>query len=390
MDMETLISVIVPVYNVEDYLEDCLNSIVRQSYANLEILVVDDGSSDASSEICDRFAGADERIRVWHQQNKGVAAARREAVLRASGDYICFVDSDDKMDAGMVEFLARNIGYCDVITCGCYCERADATFFEQTDCLEEGIYDDADSLQYLISNMLIYKERFEYGILPYLVNKMFRAALLKEVAKGICSGLSYAEDGELLFQYLLRCRAVCVTHTCLYAYRFREDSALHMENEKYMSDLNGIYLALKTAFEKHPQKAALLHQLYLFVLARIYAIPSYMKFPEDAYLTGYVFPFPDLEPGSRIVLYGAGNIGLRYYRQIFRQKELHMVLWTDKQWERYRMSIPVSGPEELASHEYDYIIIAVKKKELADEIRRELTGMGIAAKKILWRPPARL
>ena len=92
MNRGTLISVIVPVYNVENYLEDCLNSIVHQSYADLEILVVDDGSKDGSPEICDRFARADARIRVCHQPNKGVAAARREAVLRASGDYICFAD----------------------------------------------------------------------------------------------------------------------------------------------------------------------------------------------------------------------------------------------------------------------------------------------------------
>ncbi len=390
MNRGTLISVIVPVYNVENYLEDCLNSIVHQSYADLEILVVDDGSTDGSPEICDRFARADARIRVCHQPNKGVAAARREAVLRASGDYICFADSDDKMDAGMVEFLARSIDGCDVVTCGCYCQRADGEYFEQTDSLEEGVYEDAGSMRYLISNMLIYKERFEYGIQPYLVNKMFRAALLKEVAAGIHSGLSYAEDGELLFQYLLRCRAVRITHTCLYYYRYRADSALHMENENYMSDLNGIYLALKRAFEKHPLKEVLLHQLYLFVLARVYAIQAYMKFPEDVQLTGYVFPFSDLEPASRIVLYGAGNIGLRYYQQIFRQKELHMVLWVDKQWEKHQMSIPVSAPEEIASHEYDYIIIAVKKKELAEEIRSELMQKGIAGEKILWRVPARL
>lgn len=390
MDKGTLISVIVPVYNVETYLEDCLNSMIQQSYANLEILVVDDGSTDGSAEICDRFAAKDDRIRVSHQPNSGVAAARREAVLRAAGDYICFVDSDDKMDTGMVEFLVRNIGGCDVITCGCYCERVNGEFFEQTDYLEEGVYDDADSMQYLISNMLIYQQRFEYGIQPYLVNKMFRAPMLKEVVSGIRSRLSYAEDGEVLFQYLLRCRAVRITHTCLYYYRYRPDSALHMVNDNYLRDLNGIYLALKAAFEKHPQREALLRQLYLFVTARIYAIPTYMRFPEDAQLAGYVFPFSDLEPGTRIVLYGAGNIGLRYYQQIFRQKELYMVLWVDKQWERYRKTIPVTSPEELAFHEYDYIIIAVKKETLAEEIRRELTAKDIAGEKILWRIPARL
>ncbi|MDR3314701.1 MAG: glycosyltransferase, partial [Oscillospiraceae bacterium] len=90
-----LISVIVPVYNVEPYLPKCLDSIVSQTYANLEIILVDDGSTDASGSICDAYAAKDERVRVIHQANGGVAAARNAGLDAAVGEYIQFVDSDD-------------------------------------------------------------------------------------------------------------------------------------------------------------------------------------------------------------------------------------------------------------------------------------------------------
>ncbi|MCD7838327.1 MAG: glycosyltransferase [Clostridiales bacterium] len=99
------ISVIVPVYNVERYLDQCVESIVKQSYQNLEIILVDDGSSDTSGAICDQWAARDTRIRVIHQENGGLSAARNSGLDRASGAYISFIDSDDAIEPGMLENL---------------------------------------------------------------------------------------------------------------------------------------------------------------------------------------------------------------------------------------------------------------------------------------------
>lgn len=125
------------------------------------------------------------------------------------------------------------------------------------------------------------------------------------------------------------------------------------------------------------------------MVSRMYLIPSFMGFSADAQITGYTFPFSELKQGSRIVLYGAGTIGVRYYRQIHRQNLLRMVAWADKNWKRYAdCNLPVSAPEKLMEYEYDYVIIAVKKKEIAEEIKGELTAQGIAEECILWREPA--
>lgn len=108
--METeLISVIVPVYNVERYLRRCVDSILHQTYQDLEILLVDDGSTDASGAICDEYAAQEERVTAVHQKNGGLSAARNTGLERAQGTYLCFVDSDDFLDSRMLETLCRDL-----------------------------------------------------------------------------------------------------------------------------------------------------------------------------------------------------------------------------------------------------------------------------------------
>ena len=104
--METeLIRVIVPVYNVERYLRRCVDSILHQTYQDLEVLLVDDGSTDASGAICDEYAAQEERVTAVHQKNRGLSAARNAGLERAQGTYLCFVDSDDYIEPEMFEEL---------------------------------------------------------------------------------------------------------------------------------------------------------------------------------------------------------------------------------------------------------------------------------------------
>lgn len=108
-DMEPLISVIVPVYNVEEYLNKCVESIVNQTYKNLEILLIDDGSPDSCPEMCDDWAEKDSRIRVIHKENGGLSSARNMGLDNCSGDYVGFIDSDDWIDLNFFETLYNNL-----------------------------------------------------------------------------------------------------------------------------------------------------------------------------------------------------------------------------------------------------------------------------------------
>ena len=103
--MGNLISVIVPIYNVEKYIDTCLKSITKQTYKNIEIILVDDGSTDLSAKLCDEWKKKDKRVKVIHQENKGVAQARNIGIDCATGKYISFIDPDDYIDYQMLEKL---------------------------------------------------------------------------------------------------------------------------------------------------------------------------------------------------------------------------------------------------------------------------------------------
>ena len=124
-----LISIIVPVYNVKDYVEKCLDSICGQSYTNLEIIVVDDGSTDGSGKICDAYASKDRRIKVIHRKNGGLSAARNEGLDAATGEFLGFVDSDDWIDLDMFKFLYELLETeeADISICSHYIERSGRT-----------------------------------------------------------------------------------------------------------------------------------------------------------------------------------------------------------------------------------------------------------------------
>ena len=117
--MEKLISIIVPVYKVEKYIHKAVNSILEQTYKNLEVILVDDGSPDNCPKICDEYAAKDKRVKVIHQKNMGLAAARTSGIIKAKGEYVSFIDSDDWIESNMLEkmTLAAEKNCADIVIC---------------------------------------------------------------------------------------------------------------------------------------------------------------------------------------------------------------------------------------------------------------------------------
>lgn len=169
MDMK--LSIIVPVYNTKPYLDACLQSIIGQTYQNLEILIIDDGSTDGSDIVCKSYAEKDQRILYIWQENKGLIGARHTGVEHASGDFLMFVDSDDWIDSGMATFLAEQIQDADLVTTGVYYEMKPSIVTEYLDQYEEGEYRGADKAL-LLKTMLYDKESDTLQRLtPWIWNK---------------------------------------------------------------------------------------------------------------------------------------------------------------------------------------------------------------------------
>jgi glycosyltransferase involved in cell wall biosynthesis len=219
--------VIVPVYNIENYIEDCLNSILSQTYHNIEVIVVDDGSTDKTGMICDSFGKRDERVTVLHQKNAGVVTARTNGIRQARGAYVAFVDGDDLIEPDMISFMVANIGECQCITTGVFREVGVNYCTIRKDEYEEKVYQDED-LDQIFSNMIYDREsNLVQPLTPWIWNKLYVTDIMRNVMNTMNPEIKYAEDSLALYQYLLQCKSIRITHKPLYHYRYREESAIH-------------------------------------------------------------------------------------------------------------------------------------------------------------------
>lgn len=219
--MEQTVSVIVPVYNCKEYLPKCIESILNQTYPQIQLILVDDGSSDGSGEICDAFALNDSRIQVIHQNNQGVSAARNAGLDAASGGYLLFVDSDDQIASNTIEISLN--GFVD--------DTIDVVVFGVTRILEKE--NDHQPLQ--MEEGIYTKEEMLCGILKdyagfgagYPWNKVWRTGVFGGSA-GISRfdrNLYYFEDLEWVIRMLLRAQKANLLPEHLYQYYVRSDSA---------------------------------------------------------------------------------------------------------------------------------------------------------------------
>lgn len=210
-----MISVIIPVYKTEKYIERCLNSVVNQTYNNLEILLIDDASPDNCPEICDEWAKRDRRIKTFHIENKGVANARNIGVAAANGEFIAFVDSDDYVEPDMFALLLDNLikQNADISMCS-YCLNED---------MSEQNHNAIRVLQHEEIIVNIVSGEYEYGL---LWNKLYRR---KTIGDAYMPRLTYSED--MVFNYFVMKNAekMVISDAVKYHYNVNEGSATASE-----------------------------------------------------------------------------------------------------------------------------------------------------------------
>lgn len=211
--MEPLISVIVPVYNVARYLDKCIGSIVSQTYKNLEIFLIDDGSSDDSPEICDKWSHRDSRVKVIHKINEGVATARNTALNIANGEYIAFVDGDDYCFKNLYSILVKNAleTEADISMCGYYESDTEIDYIE----LKNSGYSEKKSSD-VLPNICI--GDYEFGV---LWNKLYK----RSVVEGIeMPQLKCSQDLPYNYFAFKKATKIVISDEQLYFYRNRNTS----------------------------------------------------------------------------------------------------------------------------------------------------------------------
>ena len=209
-----LVSVIVPVYNTEKYLSECIDSLICQTYENIEIILIDDGSIDNSPNICDNFSKKDNRIKVIHKLNSGVSSARNYGLAVCTGELIMFVDSDDYLEKNFVEKLVSNMSDNRMIICG---------YYENYPSIKEEKIGKSKRIKG-------YKEMTkclltDSSVSGFLWNKLFISKIIKNNKIQFNSDLHYCEDLLFILQYLKYVDEIRIIPHCLYNYRMRKSSA---------------------------------------------------------------------------------------------------------------------------------------------------------------------
>lgn len=223
-----LISVVIPVYRVEKYLARCLESVRNQTYRDLEIILVDDGSPDNCGELCDRFAREDARVKAYHKANGGLSDARNFGVERANGEYVTFIDSDDYIAPDYVEYLYQLLQKHDAdISCCCMVNT-------QADRAEYGVNTEIPSEQLLTgweASMALLNQL--YTVLVTAWGKLYRRDIVKKFPFPV--GKKH-EDEATTCKFYYEARKVAVGNRCLYAYYQNPESITHTKGSALNMD----------------------------------------------------------------------------------------------------------------------------------------------------------
>ncbi|WP_270504404.1 glycosyltransferase family 2 protein [Eubacterium limosum] len=245
------ISVIIPVFNVEKFLKKCVDSVVNQTYRNLEIILVDDGSTDNSSKLCDKFKKKDSRIVVIHKKNGGLSDARNIGISKASGKYISFVDSDDFVNLDMYEILHNELvnNGADIAVCG---------FFEcyKNKRIENG-FSNKDKCILTSKEAIVNLDK----IFPMAWNKLYKKEIFSDIKYPVGK---YNEDTFIILKILMKAERIVITNKKLYYYVKRNDSIMTEKfNIKHLDIIEAWKENLKIVKNSFPDIVDLIESRYI-------------------------------------------------------------------------------------------------------------------------------
>lgn len=266
--MDKVVSVIVPVYNVEKYLDRCIESIRQQTYSNLQIILVDDGAKDKSGAMCDIWKEKDSRITVIHQENGGLSNARNTGIKQATGEYLVFVDSDDIVASDMIEELVGLLETedADISICGV------KHIFD-----ESNIKFDHDQAEVILYNResAISEMWYQKSFLPSAWGKAYKRALFKNL--GFTEGILF-EDIDVMHELFWRCNKIVYKNVPLYGYVHRENSITTTKFSKRDCDI--LHISEKLLKFSKEKDASLLPAAESYAVTAAFRI--YLNAPQES------------------------------------------------------------------------------------------------------------
>jgi glycosyltransferase involved in cell wall biosynthesis len=380
------VSIIVPAYKVERFLATCIDSLINQTYRQIEIILVDDGSPDTSGEICDQYAKQDKRILVIHQPNMGLVNARKAGLKIAKGEYVAYVDGDDFIELNYCELLIQEVieNDADVVIGGYIRNYHGRTFFLNNK-LPAGRYQGAN-LKSVWREMIFNGNFFAHGISTYSWGKLFKRDLLLSIQMSIPADITIGEDAACVYPLISKANSIVISPTAGYHYIQHQSSMLKSFSDvkTELNYLSNLFRFLLRSFEQHEYFEFFLNQLRPYLLSQLMARTGAVVIRADGTikLMGHDILFSD-----RLVIYNSGTFGQQIYKRL-QQANFANILWVDEDADlSNKDNLPVKDPQCLKDTAFDKLFIASLNPDFTNRIINHLNDLGIANDKIFKFEP---
>ncbi len=443
--MENLISVVVPVYNSEKYLEQCLDSIVNQTHKNIELICVDDGSTDSSLEIINKYMEKDKRVSLLYQEHKGAGAARNLGLRKATGKYIFFLDSDDFFDLTMFEKMYKRAEAVDADIVMCGCRVFDARYEQYCD-LEYGVHIQWIPDKKVFSSKDIPEYIFQIGA-GWAWDKLFKLDFVMD-KKLFFQEIAALNDGLFVDLALIEAERLSVVKNYLVSYRINHATSItanrfknwrcifQMISEKekqlyirgvwekykqsYVNNALSLLMGWAQRFDKADDAKEFFEELQIWnqrmrlseYQASYFYFEGSVDFVEDVtegdalkfwmnlksqivencmscihqmqFRKSWIFSLSEIEKGARIIIYGYGDVGKDLCKYVWEKTDLFIVAVVDRKYEFIRNNdFDAICIDEIFKYEYDYIVVAMANNRAIRNIKNELLKRGISETKIV-------
>lgn len=380
-----LVSIIIPIYNSEAFLDKCIQSAINQSYSNIEIVLVNDGSIDSSGEMCDTYAATDSRIKTIHKKNGGLVSSRKAGLLASTGEYVMYIDGDDWIELRLVEdFVNEIIKHNPDVIIPAHIVNLEGREDILVNSISPGFYN-RERLVTEVHPKMLYTGKFaQFGIFTYTWGKMYRRELLLQNQLKVDESIVMGEDALCLYPTLLDAESIVILKQPYYHYRQRADSQIKNLKSIEISKIQTVYDGLKSAFIEKRTSDIMLPQLYHYILALLI---TNTQGPEPENNSATLYPFSNFEPNTNLVLYGGGTFGQHMYKKIMNQKEHNLLAWIDEKHKHYsKLNLPVSGFNKLKSIDYQVVLVALIDEDNSNRAYSKLIQHGVSADKIVQMP----
>lgn len=386
----TTISVIIPIFNAESTLRRCLDSVVNQTYHDLEILLVDDGSTDKSGSICDEYRKNDPRIQVIHDKNNGSVKARKKGLELCHGNYVAFVDADDYIELQMYDTWIKKIGHNDIDMAyfGSVNEKGGKKIsYERMTCDQIKEFEtNEEKFNYLLDSFLNRNSDGKYSF--DLFSKLYKRELINKCMKKVPDKQQQGEDLLCNIRCLFESNKILIANEPLYHYQISAHSLSHTSKSNQIISAIGLSKNIIDLMDEY----GLLNSLNDETAEFIHCLMCEKLRVEERISHIRIYEFDDIQllKGKKICIYGAGIVGRDYFDQLIHEKDIQILATLDQNAEKITNTcMHVIKPSEFNYAETDIILIAIVDEDLRDLITKWLTEHGADSEKIVWRKPKR-